>query len=76
MRGTVDDAYFDAGKLGTPDDDITTVIDVTAQLPTRWAAIRAHTSQASPYDDLPEELQRDFLATDRLRLVRGNNVWA
>jgi hypothetical protein len=76
MRGTVDAAYFDAGELGTPDDDITTVIDVTAQLPTRWAAIRAHTSQASPYDDLPEELQRDFLATDRLRLVRGNNVWA
>jgi LmbE family N-acetylglucosaminyl deacetylase len=75
MRGTVDDAYFDAGELGTPDDEITTVIDVTAQLPTRWAAIRAHASQASPYDDLPEELQREFLATDRLRLVRGNDVW-
>ena len=28
-------------------------IDVAAHLPTRWAAIRAHASQASPYDDLP-----------------------
>ena len=41
------------GELGTPDDEITTVVDVDAVLPTRWEAIRAHASQASPYDELP-----------------------
>ena len=70
------DAYLALGELGTPDEDVTTVIDVAAHLPTRWAAIRAHASQASPYDDLPEDLQHEFLATDRLRLVRGDDVLA
>ena len=65
------DAYLALAELGTPDDEITTVIDVSAHLPTRWRAIRAHTSQASPYDDLPDDLAREFLATDRLRLVAG-----
>jgi N-acetyl-1-D-myo-inositol-2-amino-2-deoxy-alpha-D-glucopyranoside deacetylase len=70
------DAYLALGELGTPDEDITTVVDVTAHLPVRWEAIRAHASQASPYDDLPEDLQHEFLAIDRLRLVRGDDVWA
>jgi N-acetyl-1-D-myo-inositol-2-amino-2-deoxy-alpha-D-glucopyranoside deacetylase len=75
MRGTVDDAYFDV-ELGTPDEEITTIIDVSSYLPARWEAIRAHASQASPYDDLPAALQHEFLATDRLRLVRGDDVLA
>jgi LmbE family N-acetylglucosaminyl deacetylase len=60
--------------LGTPDEEITTVLDVSAHLPTRWAAIRAHASQASPYEDLPATLQDEFLAVDRLKLVRGDDV--
>jgi LmbE family N-acetylglucosaminyl deacetylase len=67
------DGYVSSDELGTPDDEITTRVDVSAQLPRRWDAIRAHASQASPYDDLPAELQHDFLATDRLRLVRGKD---
>jgi LmbE family N-acetylglucosaminyl deacetylase len=63
-------------ELGTPDEEITTVLDVSAHVATRWAAIRAHASQASPYDDLPEDLQHEFLAYDRLRLVRGEDVLA
>ncbi|HEY6532575.1 MAG TPA: PIG-L family deacetylase, partial [Acidimicrobiales bacterium] len=70
------DAYVDVGVgvLGTPDEEITTILDVREHLATRWAAIRAHSSQASPYDDLPPELQEEFLVTDRLRLVRGVDV--
>jgi N-acetyl-1-D-myo-inositol-2-amino-2-deoxy-alpha-D-glucopyranoside deacetylase len=60
-----------ADQLGTPDDEITTVVDVRAHVATRWAAIRAHASQVSPYEDLPEDLQLEFLGFDRLRLVRG-----
>jgi len=67
------DAYLALAELGTPDDEITTEIDVSAHLPTRWRAIRAHTSQASPYDELPDDLAREFLATDRLRLVSGED---
>ena len=70
------DAYLALGELGTPDEDITSSLDVAAHLPTRWAAIRAHASQASPYDDLPADLQHEFLATDRLRLVRGTDLLA
>lgn len=65
------DAYLEMAELGTPDEDITHVVDVASHLDRRWEAIRAHTSQASPYDDLDPELQRDFLTSDRLRLVRG-----
>ena len=72
MRATgAGDAYLAIGELGTPDEDITLELDVRAQMATRWAAMAAHTSQASPYDDLPPELQEEFLATERLRLVRG-----
>jgi LmbE family N-acetylglucosaminyl deacetylase len=67
------DAYLALAELGTPDEQITTRIDVSAHVGTRWEAIRAHTSQASPYDDLPDELAREFLATDRLRLVAGED---
>jgi N-acetyl-1-D-myo-inositol-2-amino-2-deoxy-alpha-D-glucopyranoside deacetylase len=70
------EAYLAMAALGTPDEDITLEVDVEAHLETRWAAIRAHTSQASPYDDLPPELQHEFLATDRLRLVRGADLLA
>ena len=67
-------AYVDVAELGTPDDEITTVVDVSAVMPVRWDAINAHASQASPYDDLPADLQREFLATDRLRLARGEDL--
>jgi LmbE family N-acetylglucosaminyl deacetylase len=69
-------AYLAIAELGTPDEDITTVIDVSEHLERRWQAMRAHTSQASPYDDLPAELQREFLAVERLRLVGGQDVLA
>jgi hypothetical protein len=68
------DAYLALGELGTPDEQVTTELDVAAHLPVRWAAIRAHASQPSPYDHLPPELLEEFLATDRLRLVRGADV--
>ena len=70
------DAYLSVGELGTPDDEITTCLDARSVVETRWRAIRAHASQASPYDDLPPDLQDEFLATDRLRLVRGADVLA
>ncbi len=52
--------------LGTPDEDVTTLVDVADLLELRWAAIRAHASQVPPFDAMDEALQREFLAVDRL----------
>lgn len=57
-------------ELGTPDDEITTVVDTSGVLEQRWQAMRAHRSQVPPYDAMAPALQRAFLATDRLRRVR------
>ena len=74
QRGVGGEAYLAFDELGTPDEDITTRVDVSSHVATRWAAIRAHRSQASPYDDLPDDLAQEFLAVDRLRLVRGDHT--
>ena len=61
--------YTAAASLGTPADQITTVIDVHRHLDQRWDAIRAHGSQTSPFEGLPADLEEAFLATDHLRRV-------
>ncbi len=55
--------------LGTPDEEITTLVDVSEHLDLRWKAIRCHASQRPPYDAMPAELAHAFLATDRLLRV-------
>jgi len=65
-----DSEYLELGRLGTPDEDITTVVDTSDHYELRWRAIRAHASQASPFEIMPPDLQRAFLATDRLRRIR------
>jgi LmbE family N-acetylglucosaminyl deacetylase len=74
IRSTGGDAYLSLGELGTSDEDITTLLDVASHVPKRWDAIRAHASQANPYDNLPADLQHEFLAIDRLQLVRGDDT--
>ncbi len=55
--------------LGTPDDEVTTVVDVSAHLEQRWRAMRAHRSQVPPYDSMGPDLARSFLDTDHLQRV-------
>ncbi len=64
-----DSEYLELGRLGTPDEDITTVLDTGEHYELRWRAIRAHASQTSPFEIMPPDLQRAFLATDRLRRI-------
>jgi LmbE family N-acetylglucosaminyl deacetylase len=66
--------YVELPELGTPDEQITTVVDTSEHYQQRQAAIRLHASQASPFDGLPAQLHRAFLATDHL--VRVNPPWA
>jgi LmbE family N-acetylglucosaminyl deacetylase len=55
--------------LGTPDAELTTVVDVAELLDLRWRAIRTHASQVPPFDAMSPALQHGFLAVDRLRRV-------
>lgn len=63
-------AYVELPEIGTPDEQVTTVVDAAAHYPARVAAIALHASQPSPYDGLPEDLRRAFLGTDHLVRVR------
>lgn len=62
--------HLEAGMPGTPDEQITTVIDTSRHFAGREDAIRAHASQRSPFDALPLEMRREFLTTEHLRRVR------
>lgn len=63
--------YLDVEELGlgTPDEEITTVIDTSAHLQARWKAIRTHASQTSPFEALADDVAPLFLEVDRLRRV-------
>ena len=58
--------YLSLGPLGTPDEQLTDRLDTTALLDARWRAIRAHRSQTSPFEGLPEALANEFLCTEHL----------
>ena len=62
--------YLHLGELGTPDDEVSVVLDTTRFLGQRWAAIRAHRSQRSPFEDLPADLAALFLARTHLVAAR------
>ncbi|PVG80966.1 GlcNAc-PI de-N-acetylase [Nocardioides gansuensis] len=62
-------AFTAVDTLGTPDEEITHLVDVADLLDLRWRAIRTHASQVPPFDAMDPALQRGFLAVDRLRQV-------
>lgn len=64
-----DSQHLDLGDLGTPESEITTVIDTARFLDRREEAIAVHRSQTSPYEVMPPELRREFLSAERLRRV-------
>ena len=67
-------AYLRGLELGTPDEQVTHRLDTAAHLGRRWRAIRAHRSQTSPFEGLPEELQHAFLTREHLIEVLPEGV--
>ena len=65
-----DSEHLGLGDLGTPPDQITTIIDTTSLLELREQAMALHRSQTSPYEVMPADLRRDFLTSEHLRRVR------
>ena len=60
----------DTAAMGTPDDDLTTVIDAAEHRAALERAMAVHGSQTSPYEGLPDDLRHAFLAEVHLRRVR------
>ncbi|MCB0896440.1 MAG: PIG-L family deacetylase [Nocardioides sp.] len=61
-----DMAHLQYAELGTPDDQVSLTLDSAAHLAVREQAIALHASQTSPFEGLPADLRRDFLAVDHL----------
>lgn len=68
-RPDVEHLEADTTALGTPDEEITTVLDGRAHLSTRERAMALHASQTSPFEGLPDDLRAGFLAADHLRRI-------
>lgn len=62
-------AYLAQADLGTPDDQVTLVLDTTDVLEARERAIAAHRSQTSPFEALPDDLRHAFLTREHLLAV-------
>lgn len=70
------DAIDDPSLLpfGTPDDQVTTQVDITAQIATKRAAMAAHRSQIGPgsfFLNLPDDLERRFFGVEEYAIVAG-----
>jgi len=70
-------AYYslDPATLGRNDAEVTDVLDTTAVLDRREAAIAEHRSQVSPFEGLSDELRRAFLTSDHLARVEVPGRW-
>ncbi|ETW95609.1 MAG: hypothetical protein ETSY2_47885, partial [Candidatus Entotheonella gemina] len=58
--------------LGTPDDEVTTVLDVGRFVDTKIASLNCHRTQIDPngpFSQLPEELTRDIMRTEYYTLI-------
>lgn len=66
VQARPDMAHLQYADLGTPDDEIAVTLDSSAHLAVREQAIALHASQTSPFEGLPPDLRRDFLARDHL----------
>lgn len=68
-RPDIEHLDADVMALGTPDEEVTTVLDTAEHLAARERAIAAHASQTSPFHGLPQDLRRAFLTAEHLRRV-------
>ena len=69
--------HFDPEVLGTPEDEITTIIDVREYLPQKLEAINCHQSQIGPnsfFRNLPNKYRDEALGYEYFSCVKGCNT--
>ncbi|MCH8744307.1 MAG: PIG-L family deacetylase, partial [Chloroflexi bacterium] len=60
-------ASVDIDSLGTPDEEVTTTLDVSAYVDTKIESLACHQTQIDPngpFAQLPEESMRKFMSTE------------
>ena len=71
-------ASEDVDKVGTPDEEVTTTIDVSSHVDTKIASLNCHRTQIDPngpFAQLPEEMTREIMGTEYYALVeRGESL--
>ena len=68
-------ASEDVDKVGTPDDEVTTTIDVSNHVDTKIASLNCHRTQIDqngPFAQLPEEMTREIMGTEYYALVESD----
>ena len=67
-------ASMDVDSLGTPDDEVTTTVDVGAVVDTKIESLNCHQTQIDPngpFAQLPEEKSREYMSTEFYSLAGG-----
>ena len=67
-------ASMDIDSLGTPDDEVTTRLEVGDYVATKITSLNCHRTQIDPngpFSQLPEELMREIMSTEYYSLVTG-----
>jgi mycothiol S-conjugate amidase len=66
-------ASLDIDSLGTPDDAVTTVLNVSQYVDTKIASLNCHRTQIDPngpFSKLPEKTVREYMSMEYSTLVR------
>ncbi len=65
-------ASLDIETIGSPDEDVTTVVDVGAYVETKVASLNCHRTQIDPngpFAKLPQEMMREIMSTEYYTLA-------
>ena len=65
-------ASRDIDKVGTPDDEVTTILDISRYVDTKIASLNCHRTQINPdgpFAQLPQEMMREIMGTEYYTLV-------
>ena len=65
-------AGMDVEAIGTPDDTVTTTLDVSRYVDTKIASLNCHRTQISPdgpFGKLPEQMMREIMSTEYFTLA-------
>ena len=65
-------ASLEADKIGSPDEAVTTTIDVSLYVKTKRASLACHRTQMNangPFSQLPEDMMREIMSTEYFTLA-------
>ncbi len=65
-------ASMDVDLIGTPDEEVTTTVDVSRYVETKIESLNCHRTQMDPngpFAKMPEEKTRDYMSTEYFLLA-------